>query len=724
MHLRLDAPAACLAALLCLTMATATFAQEPASPSAQAEQSAPVADPAVPAAAPPANEASEPASPPPAAAEAPAAPDGQTAAPAEAAAQEAQPTAPEAPAAQAPAAAVEQHPRHHALSLMGDPAFPEGFSHFDWVNPDAPKGGTLRAFAQGSFDSLNPFSVKGDPAGGLGLIYDSLMSSSPDEPSTEYGLIAEWVSYPPDFSSVTFGINPKARFHDGTPVTPEDVIFSFEGQKAAHPRSAFYYKNVVKAEKTGDNEVTFTFDVTGNRELPLILGQLNVVPKAFWEAAGPDGEKRDITKSTLEMPVGSGPYRIKSFDPGRGITFERVKDYWAQDLPVAKGQWNFDEFKLTYFLDRTPGFEEFKSGKIDYWQESTASQWATGYDFPAIRNGQVKKEAIPVRRVAPMQSFVFNQRRKQFQDPRVRQAFNLAFNFEEANKKLFYDSYVRVGSFFDNSELAAKGLPEGRELEILQEVKDEVPPEVFTTEWKNPVNKTPEDFRNNMREASKLLQEAGWKLQEVEVDDGECGTFCSIMRSVGLSSANTTNLLRNDKGETLNAEFLVQSPDFQKIVLPYVQDLKKLGVNASIRMVDSAQYKRREDSRDYDIIIDNFAQSESPGNEQRDFWGSAAADREGSTNTAGIRNPAIDKLIDKVVFATTREELVAATHALDRVLLWNHYVVPQWHYPYERIAYWDIFGRPDKLPSQTSSLSRVWWMDADKQKALNAVQGR
>lgn len=709
-HLRLDAPAACLAAFLCLTTATAAFAQEPTAPPppAQAEQSAPSANPA-PTDASPANAATEPAGAP----------------PAEAAAQQAAPPATsETPTAEAAPANVEQHARHHALSLLGDPAFPAGFSHFDWVNPDAPKGGTLRAFAQGSFDSLNPFSVKGDPASGLGLIYDSLMSSSPDEPSTEYGLIAEWVSYPPDFSSVTFGINPNARFHDGTPITPEDVIFSFEGQKAAHPRMAFYYKNVVKAEKTGDNEVTFTFDVTGNRELPLILGQLSVVPKAFWEGIGPDGEKRDITKSTLEMPVGSGPYRIKSFDPGRSITFERVKDYWAQDLPVAKGQWNFDEFKLTYFLDRTPGFEEFKSGKIDYWQESTASQWATGYDFPAIRNGQVKKEAIPVKRPAPMQSFAFNLRRKQFQDPRVRQAFNLAFNFEEANKKLFYDSYVRVGSYFDNTELAARGLPEGRELEILQEVKDEVPPEVFTTEWKNPVNAAPEDFRNNMREASRLLQEAGWKLQQVEVDDGECGTFCSIMRSVGLSSANTANLLRNDKGETLNAEFLIVSPDFQKVVLPYVQDLKKLGVNASIRMVDSAQYKRREDSRDYDIIVENFAQSESPGNEQRDFWGSDAADRDGSRNTIGIRNPAIDKLVDKVVFATTREELVAATRALDRVLLWNHYVVPQWHYPYERIAYWDIFGRPDKLPSQTSSLMRVWWMDAEKQKALNAVQGR
>ena len=685
---RLDVPAVFLAALLCFSAAALPVAaQEPPSPPATDPQAQP-----------------------------PTAPPTPSAPPVEAAPAQPAPTAD---------AATSADKRHHALSLIGEPKYPAGFTHFGWVNPDAPKGGTLRGFAEGSFDSLNPFTVKGDPAGGIGLVYDSLMASSPDEPSSEYGLVAEWVSYPPDFSSVTFGINPKARFHDGSPITPEDIIFSFDAQKKAHPRMAFYYKNVVKAEKTGDNEVTFTFDVKGNRELPQIVGQLSVLSKKFWEGTGADGQPRDIMKSTLEIPVGSGAYRVKSFDAGRSITYERVKDYWAKDQPVAKGQYNFDEFKLTYFLDRTPAFEEFKSGKLDYWVESTASQWATGYNFPAIQKGLVKKEAIPVKRVAPMQAFVFNQRRKQFQDPRVRRAFALAFNFEEANKKLFYDLYVRVGSYFDNSELANKGLPQGRELELLNEVKDEVPPEVFTTEWKNPVNKTSEDFRNNMREASKLLAEAGWTIQEVAIEeDGSCGTFCSIMRSVGLSSPPKANVLRNDKGERLDAEFLLESPEFQRIVLPYVQDLQKLGINASIRMVDSAQYKRREDAHDYDIITDNFAQSESPGNEQRDFWGSAAADRNGSRNTAGIKNPAVDKLIDKVVFAKDREELLAATHALDRVLLWNFYVVPQWHYPYERVAYWDVFGRPATLPSQTSALSQVWWFDADKQKALAGARGQ
>ncbi len=614
--------------------------------------------------------------------------------------------------------------KHHALSLVGDPKYGPDFEHFDWVNPDAPKGGALRGFVQGSFDSLNVVTVRGAPAAGLRFMYDSLLASSPDEPSAEYALIAEWVSYPDDYSSVTFGLRPEARFHDGKPVTPEDVFFSLEAQKKAHPRSAFYYKNVVKAEKTGEHEVTFTFDAKGNRELPHIVGQLTVLPKHFWEGQRSDGQPRDITKSTLEAPLGSGAYRVKNVDPGRSITFERVDDYWAKDLPVSKGQWNFDEIKLNYFRDSTPGFEEFKSGNLDYWSENTASQWATGYGFPAVKKGWVNKEAIPIKRVAPMQAFVFNQRRKQFQDPRVRKAFALCFNFEDANKMLFYDLYVRVGSYFDNSELASKNLPEGRELEILEEVRDEVPAEVFTAAWKNPVIATPQDNRNNMREASRLLSEAGWKLEQETVADDKCGFFCGILRSVGLSSASEENVRRNAQGEVLTAEFLLGSYTFEKIVLPYIQDLHKLGIKATVRVVDSAQYKRRQDAHDYDVIIDVFAQSESPGNEQRNFWGSAAADRDGSRNTAGIKNPAVDKLIDKVVFAKDREELVAATKALDRVLLWNSYVVPHWHYPYERIVTWDIFGRPETLPSRTAGLMQVWWIDPEKQSALAAARGK
>ncbi len=588
--------------------------------------------------------------------------------------------------------------RHHALSLVGEPAYGPDFKHFDWVNPDAPKGGTVRQWAMGSFDSLNPFSVQGSTAAGVGLIYETLMTSSPDEPSTEYGLVAEWVSFPDDFSSATFGLRPEARFHDGEPIKPDDVIFSLEALKKAHPHYNAYYRNVVRAEKTGDHAVTFTCDQKGNRELPQIVGQLPVLPKHFWEANGANGQPRDLSRSTLEIPLGSGPYKIKSFDPGRSIVYERVKDWWAKDLPVSKGQWNFDEFIFTYFRDRVPAFEAFKVGQIDYWQETSAKAWATSYDFEAVRRGLVKKEEIPIHRVTPMQAFVMNLRRPQFQDIRVRKAFNLAFDFEWMNKNLFFDQYKRTESFFGNSELQATGLPTGRELEILNEIKDEVPPEVFTTEWKNPVNATPQDQRNNLRKAAQLLAEAGWKPQN--------------------------GVLTNAKGEQLAVEILIVQPDFERVVLPFKTNLERLGVRVSVRIVDTSQYQRRTDTFDYDIIVDSFPQSNSPGNEQRNFWGSAAADTHGSMNSIGIKNPAIDKLIDKIIYAADREELVAATRALDRVLLWNYYVIPQWHSPFDRIAVWDMFGRPDKLPEQSPSFMRVWWLDAEKQKELNAKRGR
>ncbi len=611
-----------------------------------------------------------------------------------------------------------------AISLIGEPKYGADFKHFDWVNPDAPKGGTLRQWADGTFDTLNPFSDKGVKAGGLNLIYDSLFANSPDEPETQYGLIAECASYPDDFSSVTFKLRPEAKFNDGTPITPEDVIFSFDEFKKVNPFYAFYYKNVVKAEKTGDHEVKFTFDSTGNRELPMIVGQISVVPKAYWEGKDANGRQRSLGETTVEVPLGNGVYKIKSVDMGRRITYERVADYWAKDLPVMRGQYNFDTLEVTYYRDRSPAFEDFKTGKLDFWMENRAAAWAAQYDFDALKKGLVKKEALPVKRVAGMQSFAFNTRRAQFQDPRVRQAFNLLFNFEETNKKLFYGSYVRLNSFFENSDLASKGLPEGRELEILNEIKSEVPPEVFTTEWKNPINDKDGDYRKHQQDALKLFEAAGWQIKSETTDDGSCGFFCKAMRAVGLSSAKTARVLRNDKGEQLTAEFLINGDTFQNIILPYIQNLKAIGINASVRAVDDAQYKQREDNRDFDIIVDTFAQSNSPGNEQRDFWGSAAADKTGSRNTIGIKNPAVDKLIDKIVFAKDRADLVAATHALDRVLLWNFYVVPQWYYPYERIAYWDIFGRPQTLPSQSASLLQVWWLDADKQKAVATAKAK
>jgi microcin C transport system substrate-binding protein len=595
----------------------------------------------------------------------------------------------------------QEQTRHHALSLIGEPKYPADFKHFDWANPDAPKGGSVTfTVSESTFDSLNPYSIQGVSAAGVGMIYDSLMAGSPDEESAEYGLIAEWVSFPADFSSATFGLRPEARFHDGTPITPEDVIFSLEALKKAHPQYARYYKNVVKGEKTGEHEVTFTFDMKGNRELPQILGQLTVLPKHFWEGKGPNGETRDLTKSTLEVPLGSGPYKIKSVSPGRSIVFERVKDYWAKDLPLYKGQWNFDELSFQYYRERTAAFEEFKSGRSQFWRENNASLWATQYDFDAIKKGWVKKEAIPTKGVARMQGFVFNTRRDKFNDPRVRHALNLAFNFEDMNKTLLFGQYTRVGSFFDNSELKASGIPEGRELEILNEYKKDLPPELFTSEWKNPVYATPQDTRKYLGEAMKLLNDAGWQIKP------------------------GSTALSNAKGEPMTIEFLIPSETFTRHCAQYIANLQKLGIQASVRVVDPAQYERRETTFDFDAIVDGFPQSVSPGNEQRDFWGSAAADQEGSRNTIGVKNPVIDSLIEKLVAAKDREELVAITRALDRVLLWNYYIVPQWYNPNEWIATWDVYGRPAKLPSLTAAFTQVWWFDPAKQQALAAARGK
>jgi microcin C transport system substrate-binding protein len=593
-------------------------------------------------------------------------------------------------------AASEPLKKHHALALIGAPSHGLEFTHFDWVNPDAPNGGRVRQMAFGTFDSLNPFSIKGSPARNLELIYDRLMILSPDEAWTSYALVAEWVTYPDDFSSATFQLRRNARFHDGKPITPEDVIFSLDALKKADPRYAAYYKNVVKAEKVGADAVKFTSDVTGNRELPLITGQLPVLPRHYWETTGSNGQPRDLSKSTIEIPLGSGPYRVKEVDPGRTITFERVKDWWAKDLPVAKGQWNFDEIQLVYFRDPVPAFEAFKAGELDYWEEGSAKNWATGYDFDAIKRGLITKEKIPMMKVVPMQAFAFNIRRPQFQDPRIRHAFNLAFNFEWANKNLFYDEYRRINSYFDNSELRASGLAQGRELELLNEVREQVPPEVFTTAWKNPVNTgADEDGRKNLALAAKLITDAGYRLKN--------------------------GVLTNSAGVQLKAEFLNQQPDFERVILPYMGQLQKLGIDVTLRTVDTPQYQGRVDKFDFDIVVTIFPHSDSPpGNEQRNFWGSAAADKEGSANVIGIKNPAIDTLIDKVILAKDRTDLLAATRALDRVLLWNHYVVPQWHLPFQRLAMWDFYGRPSRLPVRDSSFLRVWYWDEAKAKRVDS----
>ena len=593
-----------------------------------------------------------------------------------------------------PAAAQDTPTRHHALSLIGEPKYPADFTHFGYANPDAPKGGVARLADIGGFDSLNPVLYRGEKAAGLGLVTESLMSDSIDEPSTSYGLIAEWASYPEDYSSVTFKLRDEARWHDGTSVTADDVIYSLEVNKTANPRLGLYYKNVTRAETTGDKEVTFYFDTKNNRELPMIMGQLTILPKHYWTGKDASGETRDPMKTTLEPPLGSGPYRIKQASPGRSVTYERVADYWGKDLPVNKGQWNYDEIRFDYYRDETVAFESFKAGNLDYWQETSAKNWATAYDFPALRDGNVKRQEVTIKRTQPMQAFVLNLRRPQFQDQRVRQALGLAFDFEWANKNLFYGQYERVGSYFQNSELAAlPEPPKGRELEILNEIKDQVPAEVFTEVHKNPVNDSRDSMRSNLRQSVKLLKEAGW-----EVKNG------------ALTNVKT--------GQKMTIEVLLVSPLFERIVQPYLRNLERLGVKGSIRLVDSAQYTRRLNVFDYDIIVSTFAQSDSPGNEQRDFWGSEAADREGSMNLIGIKDPAIDKLVDHIIFAKDREELIAATRALDRVLLWHDFVVPQWFSPNVRIAYWNRYGQPKELPGLTPGFLQVWWYDRQMTEKL------
>jgi microcin C transport system substrate-binding protein len=595
---------------------------------------------------------------------------------------------------------AEEPAWRHGLSLFDSLKYQAGFAHFDYVNPNAPKGGTARQIAIGTFDNFNPVvaGVKGSLAAGIDLIYDTLMVSSLDEVSTEYGLLAEGVSYPPDFSSVTYRLRADAKWHDGKPVTPEDVIFSLDAFKKHSPQYSAYYRHVTKAEKTGERDVTFTFDQAGNRELPQIVGQLNVLPKHWWEGVDKAGNKRDVGATTLEPLLGSGAYKIKEFAPGRTVAYERVPDYWGKSVNVNIGRDNFNELRFEYFRDSTVAIEAFKADVVDWRTENSAKDWATAYDFPAVREKRVVLEEFPIRSVGGMQGYAFNLRRDKFKDARVRRAFNYAFDFEEMNQAMFFGQYKRVGSYFEGLELAATGLPQGRELEILETVRDKVPPEVFTKPYANPVGGSPENVRANLREASRLLREAGYEV-----------------RNQKLVNAKT--------GEQLSAEILVSSPAFERLALRYVPMLERLGIDVRIRTVDDAQYENRLRQWDFDIVVANWGESLSPGNEQRGFWGSQAADQPGSRNLIGIKDPAVDALIEKVIFAKNRDDLVAATRALDRVLLWNFYVVPQWTYGKVRTARWDRFGRPDKLPEYGfSAFPTIWWYDQQKAAKVGARQ--
>jgi microcin C transport system substrate-binding protein len=503
------------------------------------------------------------------------------------------------------------------------------------------------------------------------------------------------VRHPDDFSSVTYRLRAEARWHDGRPVTPADVIFSFETLRANSPTYAFYYRNVVKAEATAEREITFSFSESGNRELPQIVGQIPILPKHWWEGKGPDDRPRDPAQTTLEPPLGSGPYRLKAFETGRTATYERVPDYWGRDLNVSRGRNNFGEVRYEYYRDSVVLLEAFKADAYDFRAENSARNWATGYDFAAVREGRVIKEEFPIRATGIMQAFVFNLRRPKFGDERVRRAFNLAFDFEDINRTLFYGLYQRVDSFFFGTELASSGLPEAGELAILEPLRDKVPAAVFTTPYRNPVNGTPESVRGNLREALRLLQEAGYELRGRQLVDKRTG-------------------------EPLSAEFLTYDGTFERYALPYKQALERIGVAVNLRVVDPAQYQNRTRAFDFDITTTVWPQTLSPGNEQRDFWGSAGAERPGSRNLAGIKDQAVDALIERIVFARDRAELVAATKALDRVLLARNYVVPQWTSLVTRTARWNRFGRPATMPRYGGpAFPTVWWYD----EALAAKTG-
>ncbi|HLV77120.1 MAG TPA: extracellular solute-binding protein [Marinobacter sp.] len=567
----------------------------------------------------------------------------------------------------------------HGIAMHGDLRYPADFPHFDYVNPEAPKGGTLRmAVVANGFDSFNPFVIRGVAASGVSAyVYDTLMEPSADEPFSEYGLIAETVEVPDDRRYVIFNLREQARFHDGEPITAEDVKFSYEVLTTkGHPFYRNYYADVSKVTVEGSHRIRFDFGATENRELPLILGQMPVFPAHFWA-------ERDFESSGLTVPVGSGPYRIGHYEAGRSVTFERVEDYWAEDLPVRKGRYNFDRIRYEYYNDDTVALESFKAGNFDFRLETSAKNWATAYTGRAFDNGDITREAVVHHRPTGMQGFVFNTRKAVFSDPRVRQALAYAFDFEWTNRNLFYEQYTRTNSYFENSDLASSGLPSGRELEILEPFRDQLNPDVFTQTYQPPSTGGDRSMRDNLRQAVQLLNEAGYVIR-----DGK--------------------LVNETSGRPLAFEMLLFQKSFERVVLPFRQNLERLGIDVTVRLVDSNQYVQRVRNFDFDMITQVLPQSDSPGNEQREYWHSATVDMPGSRNFMGVSSPVIDELIDLVIQAPDRDELVHRVRALDRVLLHGHYVIPHWHLSKDRVAYWNKLQRPSVTPDSGVDLSN-WW---------------
>jgi len=580
---------------------------------------------------------------------------------------------------------VQPSQPNHGISTFGDLKYPADFTHFEYTNPNAPKGGVVRLAFFGTYDSFNPFVIKGNPAIGIGSLHCSLLSASEDEPMSSYGYLAEKVELSPDRKIETFTLNPKAKFSDGSPVTVDDVIFSFNIlREKGIPFFAQYYKDVKNVEKAGPNQVRFVFSTDQNRELPNILGQLPVLSKAYYT-------KHDFGKSDLMPPVGCGPYKIASFVAGQTINYQRIPEWWGENIPSQKGQNNFD-INYIYYRDQTVQFEGFKAGDHDFRQENMAKNWTQGYGIDAVKNGKMLKKETANELPAGMQSFIFNTRKSIFKDRKVREAITKAFDFEWANKNLFFNAYLRSLSYFNNSVLGSSGLPNGEELTILESFKDKLPPEVFTKEFKLPVTNGSGNDRKVMAEVDKLLKEAGWVVKD-------------------------RKRINEKTGEQFSFEFLLADPGYERIALAFQRNLEALGINMTTRTITPSQYMERASSYDYDMIIGGIPSSETPGNEQRDFWGSKYANLNDGRNYSGVKDPVVDQLIELVISSPDRPTLNNRVHALDRVLLWGYYGVPGWHSKTSRIAYWDKFGMPDKKPKDGIGFG-AWWVDPALEKKL------
>lgn len=579
----------------------------------------------------------------------------------------------------------------YGLSVFGDLKYPPGFDHFDYVNPDAPKGGTLRLTGLDTFETLNPFILKGSKeALAESLLFDTLMTRAQDEPDSYYGLVAKAVELPPDGGWVAFDIDPRARFHDGTPVTAADVVFTFDILlKEGHPSFRILYADVEKAEATSRLRVRFDFKPGQHRDLPTRLATLPVLSKAYYAT-------HKFNETTFDAPLSSGPYRVEKLEPGRSIVYARVKDYWAKDLPVNRGRYNFDRISVDYYRDREIAFQAFFSGQYDFREDFTSRQWATQYDEPPVNARLIVREVLPDETPSGVQMFILNLRRKKFQDIRVREALDLAFDFEWTNRTLFYGQYRRTNSMFENSALAAHDPPTRAELRLLRPFRGKVPPQVFSKPFVAPVTDGSGRIREHLRKAFRLLKQAGYTIRDgMQVDD---------------------------EGRPLEIEFLLFEASFKRILNPYVRNLRRLGIHASIRIVDLANFKRRVDSFDFDVVIRRIVQRLTPGIEQRNYFGSAFADVHGTLNIGGIRNPVVDALIEKVTSAGNRPDLITAVHALDRVLMWNRYVVPQWYKGVHNVAYWNKFDRPAVAPKFDLGVIDTWWYD--KAKAQMIAEGK